>query len=114
MLTRFWCSEKENTLFTDPEDRQVKHLLPKEKKLRLLALHLAKRNSDGSKKSRSGGGVLPRKRLMGMCCWMGSHFHDWIDNNGIALSTELLEWARTFSDFWSEKASYLRLANLPV
>ena len=23
-----------------------------------------------------GGGVLPYKRLMGMCRWMGSHFHD--------------------------------------
>ena len=29
---------------------------------------------------RSGGrGVLPYKRLMGKCRWMGSHFHDWID-----------------------------------
>ena len=44
------------------------------------------------------GGVLPDKRLMGMCCWMGSHFHDWIDYNGVAFSTELLEWGRTFSD----------------
>ena len=25
------------------------------------------------------GGVLPYKRLMGMCRWMGSPFHDWID-----------------------------------
>ena len=32
----------------------------------------------------SGGG-LPYKRLMGMCRWMGSHFHDWIDYNGVAL-----------------------------
>ena len=32
-----------------------------------------------------GGGVLPYKRLMGMCRWMGSHFHDWIiDYNGVA------------------------------
>ena len=23
-----------------------------------------------------GGGVLPFKRLMGMCYWIGSHFHD--------------------------------------
>ena len=113
MLTRFWCSEKENTLFTDPKDRQVKHLLPKEKSCDSYYIW-PKRNSDGSKKSRSGGGVLPCKRLMGMCCWMGSHFHDWIDSNGVAFSTESLEWARTFSDFWSEKASYLRLANLPV
>ena len=26
-----------------------------------------------------GGGLLPSSRLMGMCCWMGSYFHDWID-----------------------------------
>ena len=45
------------------------------------------------------GGVLPYKRLMGMCRWMGSHFHDWIDYNGVAFSIELLEWGRTFSDF---------------
>ena len=25
------------------------------------------------------GGLLPYKKLMGMCHWMGSHFHDWID-----------------------------------
>ena len=25
-LTRFLCSEKENTVFTDPKDRQVKYL----------------------------------------------------------------------------------------
>ena len=42
-----------------------------------------------------GRGVLPYKRLMGM----GSHFHDWIDYNGVAFSVELLEWGRTFSDF---------------
>jgi len=45
------------------------------------------------------GGGLPYKRLMGMCRWMGSHFHDWIDYNGVAFSIELLEWGRTFSDF---------------
>ena len=28
---------------------------------------------------RPGGGVLPYKRLMGICRWMGSHFHDRID-----------------------------------
>ena len=31
---------------------------------------------------------------------MGSHFHDRIDYNGVAFSIELLEWDRTFSDFW--------------
>ena len=49
-----------------------------------------------------GGDVLPfpYKRLMGMCCWMGSHFDDWIDYNRIAFSIEFLEWGGTFSDFW--------------
>ena len=42
-----------------------------------------------------GGGVLPYKRLMGMCRLMGSHFHDWIDFYGVAFSIELLEWDRT-------------------
>ena len=37
------------------------------------------------------GGVLPSKKLMGMCRWMGSHFHDWIDYNGVAFSIGLIE-----------------------
>ena len=28
---------------------------------------------------RLGGGVLPYKGLMGMCRWMGLHFHNWSD-----------------------------------
>ena len=49
-----------------------------------------------------GGGVLPYKRLLGMCRWMGSHFYDWTDYNlynGVAFLVELLEWDRTFSGF---------------
>ena len=46
-----------------------------------------------------GGGVLPYRRLMGMCRWMGSHFHDWSEYNGVAFSIELLEWGRTFFYF---------------
>ena len=42
-----------------------------------------------------------------MCHWLGSHFHDWIDYNGVALSTELLEWDRTFSDFWGKMVLYI-------
>ena len=48
----------------------------------------------------AGGGVLPYKRLMGMCRKMGSHFNDWIDYNGAAFSIELLEWSRTASEFF--------------
>ena len=33
-----------------------------------------------------GGGGLPSNRLMGMCRWMGSHFHDCIDYNRVAFS----------------------------
>ena len=34
-----------------------------------------------------------------MCRWMGWHFYDWIDYNGVAFSIELLEWSSTFSNF---------------
>ena len=27
---------------------------------------------------------------------MGSHFHDWVDYNGVVFSMELLEWGRIF------------------
>ena len=33
---------------------------------------------------RGGMGVLPHKRLMGMCHWMGLHFLNWSDYNGVA------------------------------
>ena len=47
--------------------------------------------------------MLPYKRLMGISRWMGSHFHDWIDYNGVAFSKESLEWGHIFSDFWGKK-----------
>ena len=34
-----------------------------------------------------------------MCRWMGLHFHDWIDYNGVTFLVELLKWSRTFSGF---------------
>ena len=55
--------------------------------------------------SRGGGRVLPYKRRIGMCRWMGSHFHDWIDYNGVAFSIDLLEWGCKFSDFWVSRDS---------
>ena len=30
-----------------------------------------------------GGEVLPSKTLLGLCRWMGSHFHNWTDYNGV-------------------------------
>ena len=44
-------------------------------------------------------GLLPYKRLIGMCRWMGSHFHNWTDYRGVEISVELLEWGGTFWDF---------------
>ena len=34
-----------------------------------------------------GGGALPSNGLLGMCRWMGSHFHDSTDNKGVAFSS---------------------------
>ena len=53
----------------------------------------------GFVKRKPGRWALPSNRLMGMCRWMGSHFHDWIDYNGVAFSIELLQWGRIFSRF---------------
>ena len=56
------------------------------------------------------GGALPYKRLMGMCHWMGSHFHGWIDTIIMGLhfqQLQLLEWGRTFSDFWGKKVLHI-------
>ena len=52
-----------------------------------------------------------------MCRWMGSHFHDWFDYNGVAFSIEFPAWGRTFSDFRGKTGlhiyGYLWLANVP-
>ena len=45
-----------------------------------------------------------------MCRWMGSHFHDWSDYNGFAFSIQLLEWGRTFSDFWDKKVLHIMVS----
>ena len=55
----------------------------------------------------AGGGVLLYKRLMGMCCWMGSHFHVCIDYNGVAFSINSLKWGRTFSEFCSKTVLHI-------
>ena len=45
-----------------------------------------------TKKMMNKWSFLVTCRLMGMCCWMGSYFHNWIDYNGPAFLLELLEW----------------------
>ena len=53
------------------------------------------------------GVALPYKRLMGMCRWIGLHFHDCIDCSGVAFSKELLEWGGTFSDFGGKRVVHI-------
>ena len=43
------------------------------------------------------------QRLVGMCSWMGSHFHGWIDYSGVSYSIQLLERVAHFRDFGSKK-----------
>ena len=64
-------------------------------------------NSFGATRVGGGGGALPYNGLMGMFRLMGSHFHDWIDYNGVAFSIELLEWGRTFSDFGGKRVVHI-------
>ena len=46
------------------------------------------------------GEVLPSSRLMGMCRWMGSHFHDWINYYGV---WSYLNGFAHFQDFGGQK-----------
>ena len=45
---------------------------------------------------------------------MGSHFHDWINYNGVAFSIELIEWGRTFSDFLGVRQFFIFTINKRV
>ena len=45
------------------------------------------------------GGALPINGLTGMCRWMGSHFHDWTDYNGVAFSSTFYRVTRMGSHF---------------
>ena len=62
---------------------------------------------DSNSPEGGGRGVLPHKRLMEICRWMGLHFHDGIDYNGVAFSMELLEWGCTFSGFGGKKVFHI-------
>ena len=54
-----------------------------------------------------GGGTSLQEANGKICRWMGSHFHDWINYNGVAFSKELLEWGRPFSDFWGKRVVHI-------
>ena len=60
-----------------------------------------------TKRNKILGRVLPYKRLMGMCRWLRTYFHDWVDYNGVEFSTELLEPGRTLSDFWGKTVLHI-------
>ena len=47
----------------------------------LSLIRRAIENAPGGGGGGGGGGVLPYNRLLGMCRWMGSHFHDYSDYN---------------------------------
>ena len=66
-----------------------KHICPARQKI--SKVHEQRKNT------KSRGGVLPSKRLLGMCRWMGSYFHNWTDYNRVTFLVELLEWGRKFS-----------------
>ena len=54
-----------------------------------------------------GGELLPCKRLVVMCRWLGSRFHDWIDYNGLAFSIELLQLGRKLSDVFGRRQFFI-------
>lgn len=50
-----------------------------------------------------GTGVPPHKRLMGMCRWGCGR----IVSTGLTISIQLLEWGRSFSDFWGKTVLHI-------
>ena len=42
-----------------------------------------------------------------MCRWMGSHFHDWIDYNGVYFSIELLRMGSHIFGFFGVRQFFI-------
>ena len=42
-----------------------------------------------------------------MCRWMGSHFHDWIDYNGVCFSIELLRMGSHIFGFFGVRQFFI-------
>ena len=105
MYEKFFFSAKLDFLYTDlfvndQKKRNVACLADKFFVCFFSYFSLSERYSCAwQKPPRGGEGVLPSERLMGMCCWMVSHFHDWIEYDWAAFLIDLLEWGRTFWDF---------------
>ena len=60
----------------------------------LCCLQLREKNTS------RGGKELPIEGLMGMCRWMGSHFHYWNHYNGVAFSSIFYKLTRIGSHFY--------------
>ena len=55
-----------------------------------------------------GEGVLPYKRLMGMCRWMGLHsLNDWIHYKEVAFSVVTRIGSPKFFDFWGKTVLHI-------
>ena len=54
-----------------------------------------------------GGSALPYNRLLGMCRWMGSHFHHWTDYHGVAFSIELVQKGRYIFRVWGKTVLHI-------
>ena len=68
----------------------------------LLHYHPCAYLNHGSNGQRGGGGggALPSNGLLEMCRWMGSHFHDLTDYNGVAFSSIFNRVTRMGSHFF--------------
>ena len=47
-----------------------------------------------------GEELVPRNSMMGIRCWMRSHFQYWNDYNEVSFSKEIIEWDRAVSMYF--------------
>ena len=66
----------------------------------LLCYHPCAYLNHASDGQPGGGGALTSNGLPGMCCWMGSNFHDSTDYNGVAFSSIFNRVTRMGSHFF--------------
>ena len=99
-----WSSSGIKTVFIEPSILFESPVLPDKTwrifkcdlTLSIIEIDLAPQSYLFSGRSTpAAGGVLFSDKRMGLCCFMRSHYHDWIGYRTGKLSTELLEWSRT-------------------
>ena len=52
------------------------------------------------------GRLHPSSRLMEMCCWMGSHFCDWVDCQEVVFNNRVTRMGSPFCGYWGSENSY--------